>query len=185
MANEILIGVSGGVAAYKTAAVVSRLVQDGHGVSVVMTRAARRFVGPATFEALTGRPVPRGIFSRTCSRSPHVELAERADLFCIAPATANILAKAACGLADDLLSTLILSMSGPVLFAPTMHCHMWEKPIVQRNLATLVDDGCRIISPEEGWLACRKRGVGRMASPDRIVEAIEQCLVSMELKVKS
>ncbi len=173
MPHEILIGVSGGIAAYKTAAVVSQLVQNGHGVSVVMTRAARKFIGPATFEALTGRPVPRGMFSRTDSHGPHIELAERADLFCIAPATANILAKAACGLADDLLSTLLLSVPGPLLFAPAMNCHMWEKPSVQRNVATLVDDGCHIIQPEEGWLACRKQGTGRMASPGRIVEAIE------------
>lgn len=104
MPNDILIGVSGGVAAFKSALLVSRLVQDGHAVSVVMTRAARRFVGPATFEALTGRKVPQSIFSSHYPLGPHIELAG-AKLMCVAPATANTLAKAASGLADDLLST--------------------------------------------------------------------------------
>ena len=178
MRHEILIGVSGGVAAYKTAGLVSRLVQDGHGVSVVMTGNAREFVGPVTFEALTGRPVPSAMFSRTVPVGPHIELAERAEVFCIAPATANILAKAAAGVADDLVSTLILSFAGPVLFAPAMNCHMWEKPVVQRNLATLIKDGYRIVGPEEGWLSCRHRGFGRMAPPDRIAEEINRSLTS-------
>ena len=175
MASEILIGVSGGVAAYKSAVLVSRLVQDGHTVSVVMTRAARRFVGPATFEALTGRMVPRSVFSSHHPLGPHIELAG-ARLMCIAPATANTLAKAASGLADDLLSTLILSCHGPVLLAPAMNCQMWGKPAVQRNLATLVEDGFEIVNPEEGWLSCRERGVGRMAAPERIAEVIDRAL---------
>ncbi|MBN1851394.1 MAG: phosphopantothenoylcysteine decarboxylase [Pirellulales bacterium] len=174
MPHEILIGVTGGIAAYKTAAVVSRLVQNGHGVSVVITRHARQFVGPVTFEALTGRPVFCELFSHSQPLGPHIDLAQRADVCCIAPATANILGKAASGIADDLVSTLILAFTGPLLFAPAMHCHMWNKPAVQRNLATLTKDGYQIIQPEEGWLSCRHRGMGRMASPERIVAAIEE-----------
>ena len=153
--RELLIGVTGGIAAYKTAALVSQLVQAGAGVTVVMTRSATRLVGPKTFEALTGRPVGTRVFGP--GGHPHIELAEKADLLCIAPATANILAKAACGLADDLLSTLLLSFSGPVLMAPAMNSLMWEKPAVQRNVAQLRADGVVLIDPEEGYLSCGMR----------------------------
>ncbi len=177
MAHELLIGVSGGVAAYKTAALVSQLVQAGHGVSVVMTRAARQFIGPATFEALTGRRVPPDTFDpEQFPLGAHIELAERAELFCIAPATANLLAKAATGLADDLTSTLLLSFDGPIVLAPAMNSQMWTKPPVQRNLQTLRDDGIHIVDPEEGWLSCRKVGPGRMVAPETIRARIEALL---------
>ena len=168
--SELLIGVTGGIAAYKTAALVSRLVQAGAGVSVVMTRAATRLVGPKTFEALTGRPVATRTFGR--SAHPHIELAEAAELVCVAPATANILAKAACGLADDLLSTVLLSFDGPVVMAPAMNTRMWQKAAVKRNVAQLKDDGILLIDPEEGYLSCGTRGPGRMAAPERIFEVI-------------
>jgi phosphopantothenoylcysteine decarboxylase/phosphopantothenate--cysteine ligase len=174
MARELIVGVSGGIAAYKTAALVSSLVQRGHGVSVVMTHAARKFVGPATFRALTGRPVATDVFDR--GRFPlgaHIELAEKADLFCVAPASANLLAQAAHGLAGDLLSTLMLSFGGPVLLAPAMNSAMWEKPAVQRNIATLRGDGYEIVDPQEGWQSCRRTGMGRMAEPADIQAAIE------------
>ena len=175
--RELIIGVSGGIAAYKTAALVSSLVQAGAGVSVVMTRSARKFIGPATFEALTGRRVVRGTFDQSVHPlGPHVALPEKADLLCVAPATANVLAKAAQGLADDLLSTLLLSFDGQIALAPAMNTQMWEKPSVQRNLATLHDDGYHIIDPQEGWLSCRQRGVGRMAEPETIRDAIEELL---------
>jgi phosphopantothenoylcysteine decarboxylase/phosphopantothenate--cysteine ligase len=171
--RELIVGVSGGVAAYKTAALVSRLVQAGAGVTVVMTAAAREFVGPATFAALTGRPVLEHSFDdRSHPLGAHIDLAERAELLCVAPATANVLAKAAAGLADDLLSTLLLSFSGPLLFAPAMNCEMWEKPSVQRNVAQLKQDGIHFVGPDEGWLSCRKRGVGRMSQPEAIYAAI-------------
>src|SRR3954464_416574 len=128
MPNELIIGVSGGIAAYKTGALVSSLVQGGHGVSVVMTRSARRFIGPATFRALTGRPVVMEGFDRHFPLGAHIELADKADLMCVAPASANILAKAATGLADDLLSAMLLSFRGPTVFAPAMNSAMWEKP---------------------------------------------------------
>lgn len=172
--RELLIGISGGIAAYKTAGLVSRLVQAGAGVSVVMTRAGARLVGPKTFEALTGRPVATGLFAR--SAHPHIDLARQAELLCVAPATANLLAKAAWGLADDLLSTLLLAFEGPVLMAPAMNRAMWEKPAVKRNLRQLRDDGVQIIDPEEGYLSCGEYGAGRMASPERIFQIIAEAL---------
>lgn len=177
MPHELIVGVSGGIAAFKTAALVSSLVQQGHGVSVVMTRAARKFVGPATFRALTGRPVATDVFDR--QRFPlgaHIELAEQADLLCVAPASADLLAKAACGLADDLLSTLLLSFEGPILMAPAMNSAMWAKPAVERNVATLRGDGIHFVDPQEGWQSCRRSGMGRMAEPAEIQAAIERLL---------
>lgn len=176
MAHELIVGVSGGIAAYKTAALVSSLVQSGHGVSVVMTRAARKFIGPATFRALTGRPVVTDQFDPQHPLGAHIELAEKADLFCVAPASAGLLAKAACGLADDLLSTLLLSFDGPILLAPAMNSAMWEKKSVQRNFATLREDGYQFIGPQEGWQSCRRTGMGRMAEPADIQAAIERIL---------
>lgn len=173
--RELLIGVTGGVAAYKTAALVSQLVQAGANVQVVMTPAAEQFIGIATFAALTGRPVARHVFDDThYPLGAHIELAARAELFCIAPATADFLAKAAQGHADDLLSTLYLCFAGPVLFAPAMNCDMWEKAAVQRNVRQLQADGVRMVGPEEGWLSCRRRGAGRMASPETIAAAIQE-----------
>jgi phosphopantothenoylcysteine decarboxylase len=177
--SEIVVGVTGGVAAYKTCMLVSRLVQAGAGVSVVMTAAAQEFVGPATFMALTGRPVHTEVFrDATWPLGAHISLAQRAELFCIAPATANFMAKCANGLADDLLSTLYLSFTGPVLMAPAMNCEMWEKPVTQRNVAQLAADGVTFIDPDEGWLSCRQQGKGRMAEPERILAVIMERLKS-------
>jgi phosphopantothenoylcysteine decarboxylase/phosphopantothenate--cysteine ligase len=176
MPHELIIGVSAGIAAYKTAALVSSLVQVGNGVTVVMSRAARKFIGPATFRALTGRPVVSDQFDAHFPLGAHIELADKAELLCIAPASADLLAKAACGLADDLLSTLLLSFSGPVLLAPAMNSAMWEKHSVQRNIATLRDDGVHIVDPQEGWQSCRRTGMGRMAEPTNIQAAIERLL---------
>jgi len=176
MPTEILIGVSGGIAAYKTAALVSSLVQNGHGVSVVMTRAARKFIGAATFRALTGRTVVSDPFDSHYPLGAHIELAEKADLLCIAPASADLMAKAAGGLADDLLTTLLLSFNGPIALAPAMNSAMWEKASVQRNVARLQDDGYHIIGPQQGWQSCRRTGMGRMSEPADIQAAIEQIL---------
>ena len=176
--RELIVGVTGGIAAYKTAALVSQLVQAGAGVTVVMTAAAKEFVGPATFAALTGRPVATEVFSDNSPLGAHITLAAKTNLLCVAPATANFLAKAAHGMADDLLSTLYLSFTGPVLLAPAMNCEMWAKPAVQRNVAQLRSDGVQFVDPEEGWLSCRTRGVGRMAAPERIYAAIQQLLVT-------
>lgn len=175
--KELLVGVSGGIAAYKSADLVSKCVQAGARVTVILTRAARRFIGATTFEALTGRPVYSDMFSpREHYRGEHIGLAQRADLFCIAPATADVMAKLAHGLADDLLTTTALAVTSPILLAPAMNCEMWAKPAVQRNVAQLRGDGVIIVEPEEGWLSCGQVGAGRMATPDKIIQAIEDCL---------
>ena len=172
--RELVIGVTGGIAAYKTAALVSRLVQAGAGVSVVMTESATRLVGPKTFQALSGRPVGTDIWGP--GAHPHIDLAEAAELLCVAPATANLLAKAACGLADDLLSTLLLSFRGPIILAPAMNHHMWGKPAVKRNVEQLRADGFLLVGPEEGYLSCGAVGTGRMASPDKVFQLIAETL---------
>lgn len=177
--SEILLGVSGGVAAYKAAYLTSRLAQAGHGVTVVMTAAARHFVGEATFSALSGRRVLGESFDLTeHPLGPHIELARQADLLAIVPTTADLLAKAAQGHADDLLSTLLLSFKGPVIYAPAMNTEMWDKPAVQRNLALVREDGALIAEPGEGWLSCRQQGAGRMAEPDEIAALIEATLAT-------
>ncbi|MBL9083174.1 MAG: phosphopantothenoylcysteine decarboxylase [Planctomycetales bacterium] len=180
--TEIVVGVTGGIAAFKTAAMVSKLVQDGAGVSVVMTEAACRFIGPPTFEALTGRPVYRTVFDNPeFPLGAHIGLAEKAQLLCIAPTTADFMSKAAHGAADDLLSTLYLALDhqalrGRVLMAPAMNTQMWAAPAVARNVAQLKADGVTIIEPGEGWLSCRTKGTGRMAEPEAIRAAIEKAL---------
>ena len=177
MPREILIGVTGGIAAYKTAALVSELVQSGVGVTVVMTRCAQKFVGAATFRALTGRRVAtRSFETDDHPLGPHIELARQAELLCIAPATANFLAKAAHGMADDLLSTMLLSFTGPVVLAPAMNKEMWAKPAVQRNVDQMRADGYHLIGPADGWQSCRERGVGRMAEPAEIAAVIRTLL---------
>ncbi len=168
---EVLVGVCGGIAAYKTAQVVSRLVQRGAGVTVAMTRSARRFVGPLTFQALSGRPVLTSLWRHSNpSDVEHISVTEMASLFIIAPATANFIAKSAAGLADDLLTTLAVSAASPILLAPAMNDRMWGNPMTQRNVKTLTDAGYRMIGPNEGWLACRHTGLGRMAEPDQIID---------------
>jgi phosphopantothenoylcysteine decarboxylase/phosphopantothenate--cysteine ligase len=176
MPHEIIIGVSGGIAAYKTAMLVSSLVQEGHGVTVVMTRSARKFIGAATFRALTGRPVAINPFDRGYPLGAHIELADKAKLLCVAPASADLIGKAAHGLADDLLSTMLLSFTGPIVFAPAMNSAMWEKSSVQRNIETLRSDGYHIIDPDSGWQSCRRSGRGRMAEPAEIHKIIERLL---------
>jgi len=178
--RELVVGVTGGIAAYKTAALVSQLVQAGAGVSVVMTASAAEFIGAATFEALTGRRVYNRVFHEAeHPLGSHIALAERGELLVVAPATANFLAKAATGAADDLLSTLVLSFSGPLVVAPAMNCQMWEKPAVQRNVEQMRRDGAVIVDPEEGWLSCRTSGVGRMASPETIRAVVEKQLAGL------
>ncbi len=175
--REIIVGVTGGIAAYKTAALVSQLVQGGAHVTVAMTADARQFVGAATFAALSGRPVADRVFDdEHYPLGAHIELARRAKLLVVAPATANFLAKAAGGVADDLLSTLYLAFTGPVLLAPAMNSEMWEKAAVQRNVQQLRGDGVRFVDPEEGWLSCRTRGAGRMAPPEKIFAAMDELL---------
>ncbi len=184
--REILLGVSGGVAAYKAAALASGLVQAGAAVSVIMTPSAGRFIGATTFEALTGREVYCDLFSpREHHQGEHIGLARRAELAIVAPATAQTLARLAHGLADDLLATTLLCFTGPVLLAPAMNCEMWAKASVQRNVATLAADGFELIDPGEGWLSCGQVGAGRMAEPDEILERIATMCQSLEAPSES
>ncbi len=172
--QKILVGVSGGIAAYKSATLVSRLVQAGASCQVLMTDSATRFIGEATFLALSGKPVARNLFDERFPLGPHIELARDYDWLVVAPATANFFAKAANGIADDLLSTLILSFTGTRVYAPAMNCEMWENPAVQRNVKQVANDGATLVGPEEGWLSCRVKGKGRMAEPEQILEVIAQ-----------
>ena len=175
--REILLGVSGGVAAYKAADLCSRMVQRGAKVSVIMTESAHRFIGTTTFEALTGRPVYSDAFeAKEHFQGEHIGLSRRAELIVIAPATAQTIARLTHGMADDLLSTTVLVTTAPVLVAPAMNCDMWAKPAVQRNVAQLGADGVHIIGPEEGWLSCGQIGAGHMAEPGSILDRIETLL---------
>jgi phosphopantothenoylcysteine decarboxylase len=171
--REIVLGVTGGIAAYKAAYLASLLVQRGAGVTAVLTPNARRFIGTATFAALTGRPVSSKSFDPAVHPlGAHIELAARADLVVVAPASADFLAKAAAGAADDLLTTLVLCAECPLVVAPAMNSAMWAKAAVQRNVERLVADGVEIVPPGDGWLSCRQTGTGRMAEPDEIAAAI-------------
>ncbi len=173
---RIVVGVGGGIAAYKVATVVSRLVQQGHSVDTVLTAGATQFIGAATFTALCGKPAVVDTYDGRFPLGPHIELAEGCDLLLVAPATARLLASFAHGLADDLLATLYLACEGKVLMAPAMSSPMWDKPAVQRNLTQLRQDGVQFVGPEKGWLSCRKQGWGRMAEPEQILEAAAQLL---------
>jgi phosphopantothenoylcysteine decarboxylase len=175
--RKIVVGVSGGIAGYKTAMLVSQLAQEGAQVNVVMTRAAQKFIGKTTFAALSGQPVATRLFDeKLFPKGAHIQLSEQAELLVVAPATARFMAQAALGLADDLLSTLYLCCRCPVLFAPAMNSRMWEQPAVQRNVAQLKADGVTMFDPVDGWLSCRQHGTGRMAEPETILQKIEEML---------
>ena len=176
MNQRVVVGISGGIAAYKSAALVSRLVQRGFDVSVVLTDSAQQFVGPATFAALCNRAPITNAFDPRFPLGPHIELAADCKLFIVAPATAHVIASCAFGLADCLLSTLYLNMECPVVFAPAMSTSMWEKPAVIRNVDQLKSDGVHVIGPDTGWLSCRRVGAGRMSEPESILAACEQFL---------
>ena len=177
---EVLLCVTGCIAAYKSADLTSKLVQAGAGVSVAMTRAARRFVAPLTFETLSARAVLTSLWRAEGDYQPkHIALTQRADLTIVAPATANILAKMAHGLADDLVSALALSAAGAcaILVAPAMNVRMWNAPQTQANLAALTEWGVHTVGPVEGHLACGTVGMGRMAQPQDILHAAGDLLL--------
>jgi phosphopantothenoylcysteine decarboxylase/phosphopantothenate--cysteine ligase len=178
--KRILVGVTGGIAAYKAAALVSRLAQAGAQVTVAMTPAATKFVTPLTFQALSGRPVYTSAWEHVESHDPqHISLARAASLAIVAPASMDFCAKLAAGMTDDIV-TLILSAIDqarvPVLLAPSMNETMWQQPSTQRNIATLAGDGYRVVGPAEGWQACRAVGAGRMVEPDELLKAAEHAL---------
>lgn len=183
---EVLICVCGGIAAYKVCAVVSELAQRGAGVTVAMTAAATRFVQPLTFQALSARPVLHSTWDAPdASDVQHIRCTEKADLLIVAPATANILSKIAAGIADDPVSTLVLSAASPVLLVPAMNNRMWENPIVQRNVTALREFGYAILGPASGWLACRSVGPGRMVEPREILDDVVSRLKSQSAKSRN
>ena len=173
--RRILLGVSGGVAAFKAAYLARRLVERGAEVRTIMTESAREFLGPQTLAAITGSQPQPGMFGEE-SVSPHTELARWADLVVIAPATAATMARLAGGLSDDLLSATVLAFTGPVVVAPAMHTEMWEHPATRRNVTRLADDGIHVVGPESGVLAGGDEGPGRMSEPETIVAAITEAL---------
>lgn len=183
--RKILMGLSGGIACYKVATLVSRLVQRGASVRVIMTQAATHFVTPLTFQSLSGHSVLTSLWqSDDHPDSQHIGLARWADLYIIAPCTANTLAKLACGLCDDLVSLTACALPrepkmAPVLLAPAMNAQMWDNPITQRNLAIVRELlQYQTIGPASGWQACRTSGVGRMSEPEAILTAAEKLLSS-------
>jgi phosphopantothenoylcysteine decarboxylase/phosphopantothenate--cysteine ligase len=187
--GRVLLGVSGGIAAYKAAELVRLLVRDaasgdpggvtetGCDVRVVMTAAATEFVTPLTFESLTGNPVSREMFAtRSAPAHQHIELARWAQVLVVAPATANILAKIALGLADDLLSTTALACECPVVVAPAMNASMWRHSAVEANYANLRMRGVIFVGPAKGDLACGETGPGRLSEPAEIARAVREVL---------
>jgi phosphopantothenoylcysteine decarboxylase / phosphopantothenate---cysteine ligase len=181
--RKIVLGVTGGIAAYKAAELVRELVRRGAMVRVVMTDHACRFIAPLTFETLSGYPVATDLFWAPGNfEIGHISLAEFAELVVIAPATANLIGKMAAGIADDLLTTVLLAAEAPVLLCPAMNSKMYANPVVQGNLASLVSRGHALLEPGYGELACRAEGQGRLAEPLEIVEEIESILTAKELR---
>src|SRR5262249_25386921 len=179
---RITLGVTGGVAAYKAAELVRRLQQDGFSVQVVMTRGAREFVTPLTFAALSGEKVITDLFAESGgegnldSAIEHIGVGQRTDFLLVAPATADILAKFARGIADDFLTTLYLASTAPVVVAPAMNVNMWNHAATQENIEMLRARGVHIVDPDEGYLACGMTGAGRLAGQEQIVAAVREVL---------
>ncbi|HWE53538.1 MAG TPA: bifunctional phosphopantothenoylcysteine decarboxylase/phosphopantothenate--cysteine ligase CoaBC [Bryobacteraceae bacterium] len=188
---RIVLGVSGGIAAYKSAEIARSLIRNGHEVQVVMTRAAEEFIRPLTFASLTGRKVITDLFSSaspeaTLSSSvEHIGVAQEHDLLLVAPATANLLAKFAHGIADDFLSTMYLAFRGPVVLAPAMNNNMWEHEATRANLETLRRRGHTIVDPDDGFLACGTYGPGRLAEESNIVAAVERQFAPGDLETET
>jgi len=176
--KNILLGVTGSIAAYKAVDIARRLIDEGHSVQVVMTEAACRFIAPLTFEAISGKPVLTGIFSGPFS---HINLSKEADLFIIAPATANTINKLSCGIADDLIGNLYLTYEGKTLIAPAMNCRMFRHPSVQKSIRELKKLSVDFVGPVSGSLACGDEGEGRMAEVSAIVEAAVAALTPEDL----
>ena len=180
--KTVVVGVAGGIACYKAVELVRLLVKAGRRVQVVMTHGAREFVTPLTFQTLSGNPVATETFNLTQeSEIGHINLADSADLLVIAPATANLIGKIAHGIADDLLTTVIMATQAPVLVAPAMNIHMYQNPILQENLRKLSQVGYHILEPAEGFLACGYEGKGRLPDAEKIAEEIERLLRKKDL----
>ena len=179
--RSIVLGVTGGIAAYKAVEIASRLKKAGAEVRVVMTRAAASFVAPLTFREITGQAVATSMWTEIPAHHvEHIALAELADLVLVAPATANFIAKAAAGIADDLLTTTVLATRAPLYIAPAMNTGMWENPVTQENVMRLRERGAQVIPPAEGLLACGTTGAGRLPEPEEIVAAVGRHFASAE-----
>ena len=180
--KKVVLGVCGGIAVYKAVELLRLLVKAGADVSVVMTRSAQEFVTPLTFQTLSGNPVHTELFNLYQEKEiGHISLADRADLFVVAPATANVIGKVAAGIADDLLTTTLMATQAPVLFAPAMNVHMYENPIYQRNEACLRELGYHFIDPAVGALACGYEGQGKLPEPEAIISAAQAVLAPQDL----
>ncbi len=180
--KKILLGITGGIAAYKAAELTRLLIKQGAAVKVVMTEHATEFITPLTMQTLSGNPVYKDMFTLIeWSEIGHISLADYPDLIVIAPATANIIAKVAAGLADDLLSTTVMASRAPVLFCPAMNTMMFTNPIVQNNIEKLTEHGYRFLEPSSGQLACKVEGQGRLPDPPEILDAIETLLAPKDL----
>ena len=181
--KTVVLGITGGIAAYKAAELTRLLIKAGADVHVIMTKGAAEFITPLTLQTLSKNPVHTDLFSLTQEAEVgHISLADRADIFVIAPATANLIGKISHGIADDLLSTTTMATKAPVLLAPAMNCNMYENPIVQENMSKLRGHGYHFIDSETGELACGYEGKGRMAEPSDILEEIETILSPKDLK---
>ena len=174
--KTILLGITGGIAAYKSCNIVRLLQKRGARVKVVMSEHATEFVGPLTFRALTNEPVAVGLFDDPSDPIHHISLAQEPDLVAVAPATANIIAKMANGIADDLISTTLLATPRPIVLAPAMNNGMWKAPATQANIAALRERGVHVVGPGSGYLACGDVDTGRMSEPEDIVEAVCEVL---------
>jgi phosphopantothenoylcysteine synthetase/decarboxylase len=177
--STVIVGVSGSIAAYKAADLVSKLAKRGHEIFVVMTHGAQEFVTPLTFQTLSKNPVMTSVFGEKEGWRPgHIDLADRADLLLVAPATANIIAELACGLAGNPLTEVALATPAPLLIAPAMNGKMWLHAATQANVQTLKSRGAHFIGPEEGLLACGYEGIGRLWNVDDIVQRAEEILAA-------
>lgn len=175
--NNIVLGVSGSIAAYKAADLVSQLSKSGHDVHVVMTQDAQEFITPLTLQVLSRHPVTTSLYDEKQNWHPgHIELADNADIFVIAPATANVIAKFAHGISDDSLSAIHLATRAPMLIAPAMNGKMWEHAATQENVKTLKKRGAKFIGPEDGMLACGYEGAGRLWPVEKIAKRIDDLL---------
>ncbi len=180
--KNIVLGVTGGIAAYKAADLASRLTKLGANVNVIMTKSAQEFITPLTFRSITSNPVATDTFEEPAHwEIAHISLAQKADVFVVAPATANIIGKTASGIADDMLSTTIMATKAPVIFAPAMNTNMYENKIVQDNIEKLKNHGYIFVPPESGRLACGTSGAGRLADNDVIIGHIESALTKKDM----
>lgn len=184
--KKVILGVSGGIAAYKACELARRMQDAGADVHVILTASAQQFVTALTFQSLTGNPVHTDLFSLTEeSEMSHIQLADTADFLVIAPATADLIAKLAVGMANDLLTTVVLVTKAPIFLAPSMNVNMWEKDIVQQNIAVLKKRGLKFIEPDAGYLACGWEGKGRLAEPEAILRELGGGNTSLPAKKKA